>query len=257
MLRALRLALTAAALAAPAGPALAEDRGEQTPEEIIEFAPGSTGEVTAPLATIMDEAERRGEALRGNLHPLDAPDDAFSGVDFEALRKRALSNPRARALLGVDGAGETAGGGDTGRYDGATVFLLASFSMPQPSLRQMMEEARAFGLPVVFRGFVNNSVPDTQAALEETFGSLETAVGFSIDPTVFARFNVTSVPQVIAMAEAVDVCETPGCEGDPVPPHDRVKGNVPVAFALRLIAERGEVAAAEAARLLAEAGDAR
>ena len=250
MLRTLSFAFAAGA--ALMSPAFAQDEAE----EVIEYAPGSTGRITAPLSTIVDDAKRRGEVLRETLRPQDAAEGAFSGVDFDDLRTKALSHPRVQALLGADGAGEFAGEAEAVRYDGARVFLLASFSMPKASLRQMMEEASAYGLPIVFRGFVNNSVYDTQAALEETFGSLESAVGFSIDPTVFARFGVTSVPQVIAMSEAVDVCETPGCEADPVPLHDRVSGNVPVEYALRLIAEQGDVAAAEAARLLKEAGDA-
>ncbi|NKX28693.1 type-F conjugative transfer system pilin assembly protein TrbC [Rhodobacteraceae bacterium R_SAG6] len=224
---------------------------------VVEYAPGSTGRITAPLATIVDDAKRQGEALRDTLVPQDAAEGAFSGVDFDDIRTKALSHPRVQALLGAGEAGGSQTAPEEVRYDGATVFLLASFSMPKASLRQMMEEASTYGLPIVFRGFVNNSVYETRAALEETFGSMEEAVGFSIDPTVFARFDITSVPQVIAMSEAVDVCETPGCEADPVPPHDRVSGNVPVEFALRLIAEQGDVASAEASRLLTEAENAR
>ncbi|PRZ45591.1 type-F conjugative transfer system pilin assembly protein TrbC [Tritonibacter scottomollicae] len=250
MLRTLSFAL--AASAALTSPVLAQD----DEDKVIDYAPGSTGRITAPLATIVDDAKRQGEALRETLIPQDAAEGAFSGVDFEDLRTKALSHPRVKALLGANGAGVSGAEGDEVRYDGSTVFLLASFSMPKASLRQMMEEASTYGLPIVFRGFVNNSVYETRAALEETFGSMDDAVGFSIDPTVFARFGVTSAPQVIAMGEAVDVCETPGCENDPVPPHDRVGGNVPVEFALRMIADQGDVAAAEAARLLQEAHDA-
>ncbi len=223
---------------------------------VVEYAPGSTPGINAPLATIVDQAERRGEALRDILKPLGPAEGAFSAVDFDGLRRRALADPRVQALLGANAGGQPGSGEDAVRYDGSRVFLLASFSMPKQSLRQMMAEAKKYGLPIVFRGFVNNSVYDTQVALEEVFGSADDAVGFSIDPTVFTRFRVTSVPQVIAMNEVVDVCETPGCEGDPVPLHDRVSGNVPVEFALRLIADQGDIAPAEARRLLQEAGHA-
>ncbi len=259
MLRTLTFALSVglaagSALAVTSLPLGAQEAGEG----VTEYAPGSTGRITAPLATIVDTAKQQGEVLRQTLRPLDEAEGAFSDVDFDGLRTRALSDPRVRALLGADATGGAASDAEEVRYDGATIFLLASFSMPKESLRQMMAEARKFGLPIVFRGFVNNSVYETQAALEETFGSLDDAVGFSIDPTVFTRFRVTSVPQVIAMSEAVDVCETSGCEADPVPLHDRVGGNVPVEFALRLIAEQGEAGASEAQRLLSqqEAADA-
>ncbi|WP_171182265.1 type-F conjugative transfer system pilin assembly protein TrbC [Ruegeria sp. HKCCD8929] len=231
--------------------AAAQEAGEDVPEQgVVEYAPGSTGPIDAPLATIVDEAKRRGEALREELRPQLPAEGAFEGTNFDALREQALNNPRVRRLLNIDdGAGQGAGP-DGPRYDGAKIYLLASFSMPKPSLRQLMAEANTYGLPIVFRGFLNNSVYDTQAALEETFGTLDDAVGFSIDPTLFTRFAVEAVPQVIAVNQVLDVCETPGCESDPIPPHDVVKGNVPVAFALDLIAAKGEVAADEAARLL-------
>jgi conjugal transfer pilus assembly protein TrbC len=219
---------------------------------VTDYAPGSTGRITAPLARIVDEAKIRGTVLRQTLRPRAAPDGAFGEVDFDGLRRRALADPRVRALLGVTAAAESTTETQNLRYEGATVFLLASFSMPKPSLRQMMAEARAFGVPVIFRGFVNNSVYDTQAALAETFGALDAAEGFSIDPTLFARFQVTSVPQVIAVGATIDVCDTPGCSDDPVPPHDRVAGNVPLEFALHLIAGQGKVGHETALRLLRE-----
>jgi conjugal transfer pilus assembly protein TrbC len=132
----------------------AQDAGEG----VTEYAPGSTGRITAPLATIVDTAKQQGEALRQTLRPLDEAEGAFSNVDFDGLRTRALSDPRVRALLGADATGGAASDAEEVRYDGATIFLLASFSMPKESLQQMMAEARKFGLPIVFRGFVNNSV---------------------------------------------------------------------------------------------------
>ena len=249
MLRLLRSALTTASVLLTS-PALL--LANEAASGVTDYAPGSTGRITAPLAQIVDEAKTRGTALRQTLRPRAAPDGAFGEVDFEGLRRRALSHPRVRALLGVTAAAESTTETQTLRYEGATIFLLASFSMPKPSLRQMMAEARAFGVPVIFRGFVNNSVYDTQAALAETFGALDAAEGFSIDPTLFTRFQVTSVPQVIAVGATIDVCDTPGCSDDPVPPHDRVSGNVPLEFALHLIAGQGEVGHETALQLLRE-----
>lgn len=249
MLRLLRCTLTATSVLLTSPALLLAD---EAASGVTDYAPGSTGRITAPLARIVDEAKTRGTALRQTLRPRAAPNGAFGEVDFEGLRKRALADRRVRALLGVTSAGDSTTETENFRYEGATVFLLASFSMPKPSLRQMMAEARAFGVPVIFRGFVNNSVHDTQAALEEAFGSLDEAEGFSIDPTLFARFRVTSVPQVIAVGATIDVCDTPGCSDDPVPPHDRVAGNVPLDFALHLIAGQGEIGRETALRLIRE-----
>ena len=230
----------------------AEEYGETGP---VEFAPGSTGQVKAPIAGIVKDAEELGQRLREGLVPQNAPSEAFGDIDFDTLRDRALANPRVRALLGAEETEALRAGGEKQRFEGAKVFLLASFSIPRPSLRQMMQEARAHDIPIVFRGFVNNSVYDTRAALEETFGTVDDSLGFAIDPTVFTRFRVTSVPQVIAVDETIDVCETPGCEGDPIPPHDVVRGNLPLRYALKLIADHGEVGHEEAVRLLDEGGD--
>lgn len=223
---------------------------QETENGVVEFAPGSTGRITAPLATIVDNGKRQGEELRQTLKPQDEAENAFSSIDFEQIRTRALTDPRVKALLGAGDHGSTSSDDEEIRYDGATIFMLASFSMPKSSLRQMMSEAQKFGVPIVFRGFVNNSVYETENALVETFGTLDDSVGFNIDPTIFTRFQITSVPQVIAVDQAIDVCETPGCEADPVPPHDRVGGNVPIEFALQLIADSGDVGAFEARRLL-------
>ena len=231
-----------------AGISIAEDADPQ--KEVVEYAPGSTGVIDAPLATIVGDAERRGEALKEVLQPQSAQEGAFSDIEFGDIRDRALSDPRVRSLLGLNGDTAGTAGEEEIRYDGSSVFLLASFSMPQASLRQMMEEAKRFGVPIVFRGFVNNSVYDTQAALTATFGSLDDAVGTSIDPTIFTRFGVESVPHVIATDQTLEVCETSGCEDDPVPAHDRVGGNVPLEFALQLIADQGDVAADVARDLL-------
>lgn len=249
MLRILKASLTAASVML-APPSVVSS--EEMTGGVTDYAPGSTGRITAPLARIVDTAKTRGAELRQTLRPLDGAEGAFGDVDFDRLRTRALTDPRVRSLLGIDATGGGTETTERTRYDGATIFLLASFSMPRSSLRQMMTEARSYGVPVIFRGFVNNSVFDTQTALEETFGTLDAATGFSIDPTVFTRFQVTSVPVVLAVSEAIDVCQTPGCRADPVPPHDRVAGNVPLDFALHLIAEEGDTGGDAARKLLRE-----
>ncbi len=121
-----------------------------------------------------------------------------------------------RALLGAPDAEEVAAE-TRARYGEARAILFASFSMPDTSLRQMMREATAHDLTVVFRGFVNNSVFDTRARLEEVFAEDETGEAFGIDPTLFRRFDIRSVPALVVLAEDLGDCATPACEGDPPP----------------------------------------
>ena len=117
-----------------------------------------------------------------------------------------------------------------------------------------MLEADKYGVPVVFRGFVNNSVYDTRAAILDVWETEEAAKGFGIDPTLFTRFNVDAVPVVIATSDILEICETQGCEDDPVPLHDRVAGNIPLEMVLRMIAVGGGVGSIEAKRMI-EAAD--
>ena len=210
----------------------------------------------APLIKLQDEGRAFGEAWADTVTPQSPDTEALSGIDFGDLRERALNHPRVRALLNAgDQQTGAEGQGDT-RYDGGRLFLLASFSIPDLSLRQMLNEAENYGIPVIFRGFRNSSVYETQDAIVATFGSLEAAKGFVIDPTVFQRFGVEGVPVLIGAGASLDQCETPGCIEDPVPAHDVVRGNVPLEFALTLMAERGEHAARAASDALARAAQA-
>ncbi|WP_233270682.1 type-F conjugative transfer system pilin assembly protein TrbC [Chachezhania sediminis] len=247
MLRALILCAGLASLAAPL-------QAEPPERPAPRFAPGALGDLGVPVDRMMEEAAKDAERLRSRLKPQAPADGAFEAFDFKAARDRALKNPRVRALLGADPQemAPVAEAGDADRYGDARVFLFASFSMPDTALRDMMEEASLRGVPILFRGFVGNSVFDTRAALERVFGEAAQSPGFLIDPTFFARFDVDVVPQVIAVAGPLEVCETSGCEGDPAPPHDRVKGNVPLDFALQLIAREGDVAAGIARPMLEE-----
>ena len=169
------------------------------------------------------------------------------------LRMRALNHPRVRALLNADGAGDTQGESPE-RWQGAQVWVLASFSMPKTSLRQLMQQSQKYGVPVVFRGFVNNSVYDTRDALLQLFDSDADFAGFGIDPTMFTRFDVSAVPTFIAVPTPFDICETQGCENDAAPEHDRVAGNIPIDVALRTIAKGGGPASKIAALVLERSG---
>lgn len=222
-------------------------------DDDLEFAPGSTGPINVPLMELHRKGKSLGEDWSKTVTPQAPEKNAFSGIDFKSLRERALNNPRVRALLDA-GDQETGPNGEGAeRYEGGRLFLLASFSITRISLRSMLEEAKLYGIPVIFRGFKNNSVYETQDAIIEVFGSLEDAEGFVIDPTVFKRFRVASVPQLIGAASSLDQCETPGCADDPVPPRDVVRGNVPLKFALELMARRGEYAAQAAQDALSSA----
>ena len=221
-------------------------------EAPLEFAPDSQGQIKAPIMQILNDAKELGETWKDRLNILE-PDDFDIKLNVEELRERALNNPRVRALLGADDGiakGDAAGP----KYGSDRVFIMLSFSMPEQSLRSAMVEANRFGLPILMRGFVKNDVLATQTAIQRVFKDDAQSVGFNIDPTMFTRFNVTSVPQVIVVNDDIGSCETQGCELDVPPPHDVVRGNIPIEAALRMIAEGDGEASNAAKQTLSKAG---
>ena len=223
------------------------------------FAEGATGNIEIDLWRLYQDSKKAAKDLgiggKDAIAPLAPDNSALHGLDFDTMRRRALSDPRVRDLLGITE-------GDTGkakeayldRFGGARIFALASFSMPEASLNALLADAAQLKVPVVFRGFVNNSLMDTQQALVRVFGNLQSAQGFLIDPTVFRRFDVAVVPTFIGVGKDFELCTTSGCVGDQSPAHDRLSGNVTLSFALRTIAQKGDVAREAAAALLADAG---
>ncbi len=218
------------------------------PEPPVNFAPGATGIIEAPLLDMLRDAERKGEELRSTLKIQDPKADVqIDGL--ASIRERAMNDPRVRALLGVEE--ETAIEQTAEKYAQTSAILFASFSMPEISLRQMMQEATQYGVTIVFRGFVNNSVFETREKLEQVFGQDDIAEAFAIDPTLFRRFDIQAVPALVVLGETLDVCETPLCSEDPAPIHDRLSGNIPLEASLSIIAAgRGD--APEIARAILE-----
>lgn len=234
----LRQGVFAVAVLIAASPALAQ---------MQEFAPGAQGEIAPSIPQMLNNAETLAEEWTDRLDILDA-DDFGRTFDVDGMRDRALNHPRVRALLNAE-EGETGEAADGPRYASNQVFLFASFSMPDQSLRAMMAEADQLDVPVLFRGFVDNDVFATRARLLDVFGSDADIIGFSIDPTMFVRFNIEAIPAVVITQEPVEPCVSGGCAEDVAPPHDIIRGNVPLIAALDLSARAGGEGA-EVARAL-------
>ncbi len=258
MLRALITAgaiIAVVAFIAIGGPASSQTSvvDDQSGEGMQEFAPGAQGQIRPSIPTMLNDAEALAEAWQERLQ-IQEPQAYQPRVDLEELRLRALNHPRVRALLNADDGDANGGAADQPRYASNQVFLFASFSMPEPSLRAMMAEADALDVPVLFRGFVNNSVFDTQEKLLDVFGQDANIIGFSIDPTMFVRFGIETVPAIVITAEPVEPCETSGCANDLSPPHDIIRGNIPLLSALDLAARAGGEGAIAADDLRSQAG---
>lgn len=214
------------------------------------YAPGATGAIRAPVDQIVRDAERRAPELGARL-TIQPPQAGVEIEDLDGIRRRALEDPRVRALLGTDEG--PASEAEEKKYEDAAAVVFLSFSMPDASIRQALRDAKDLGVMAVFRGFHGASVYETRARLDEIFADEETIEGFAIDPTLFRRFKVQAVPVVAVLAGELGECLTPACEGDEPPVHDRLSGNVPLRTALKIIAAGQGDAKAVAAGLLEDA----
>ena len=110
-----------------------------------------------------------------------------------------------------------------------TVLVFASFSMPQATIKHLAMDLKKVGGALVIRGLINNSFKETAMALQKL------GEGVLLDPTLFEKYNVTSVPTFIIFE--VDL-------KDEHPPYDRLTGNVSLRFVLEKVAQEGKIKSA-------------
>lgn len=75
------------------------------------------------------------------------------------------------------------------------IYIFVSFSMPDSALKSYFIAAEQAGARLVMRGLKNNSFLDTKAKADEI------GISFDIDPTLFEKYQITSVPAIIVNNE--------------------------------------------------------
>lgn len=98
-------------------------------------------------------------------------------------------------------------------------LVLVSFSMPDADIRELARQAARIGAPLIVRGLVGGTLTATQKKLAE-FADIPGA-SFLVDPTLFRRFKVETVPTFVLPLEELNACSQDGC---PVPAHVKVSG---------------------------------
>lgn len=108
--------------------------------------------------------------------------------------------------------------------EGALYFV--SFSIPEEGLKRMLHETRQYGIPATMRGLINNDMKTTSDAVMQLVKDGVTD-GVQIDPTLYAKYNIRSVPALVVRCQAG---------------YDVVRGNIRVKQALEKVAETGDCA---------------
>ena len=180
----------------------------------------------ADAAAFVDHIKDRGDAFRedalavqeGGIDNMrrvaasDLPAGPNGAIDFDEIVSGAAANLNAKA-------------GEAPQF-----IAFASLSMPPASLKQMVRDTAKAGGIVVFRGFPGNSMKTFSAELAKVVDA-EDFASIGIDPRLFRAFHVQAVPTYVAVSSDFDPCSGFHCT-TPVPPYDRMTGNVTVRYAL-------------------------
>ncbi|MFP1132886.1 type-F conjugative transfer system pilin assembly protein TrbC [Asticcacaulis sp. W401b] len=205
------------------------------------------------IEDLVKSAQERSDAMKADLLGLEANTEERTRQYVQDAAKLANGN-RERLRKGLTYLGKEY---DIDVFDTETrvedgvIYVAVSLSMPREALRHLSADAQKAGAVMVIRGFVGGSFKATRQILLKTFTE-EEAAGVLIDPRVFQQYRIDRVPTFIAADAPVSSCEDGGleCIRSDVP-FDAVRGNIPLATALQLLAEKGE-AAPRAARIAAK-----
>lgn len=119
---------------------------------------------------------------------------------------------------------------------GAPLFIaFASLSMPEEALARLIEDTTRAGGVVVFRGFSTANPQGFISGIRKVVDRAG-ASNVAIDPRLFRSLGVNRVPTFVALSTGFEPCDQLDCVTAP-PPHDRIAGNVSVAYVLETFAQ--------------------
>lgn len=187
----------------------------------------SQAELEALVADATKRAEEQAVAagqVRGRAQgravatsPPGASDAQPGPVDFEAILEGAAAN--AAVPVG----------------EGPLLIVFASLSMPQAILQRLVRDTTLAGGLIVFRGFPNNSAKAFAKGLAGVIRDEREQAHIAIDPRLFRAFRVEAAPTFVVADGAYELCDGLDCI-NALPPHERMVGNVTLAYALETFA---------------------
>lgn len=91
------------------------------------------------------------------------------------------------------------------------VLIFVSFSMPEPTLQRLVDQAARAGAMLVLRGLVNGSIKDTVTRMQALIGSRRVSV--QIDPEAFDRHGITRTPTFVLVMDGAgtEACRSRAC----------------------------------------------
>ena len=214
--------------------------------------------LTGPnIEDLVNQAQSRADTMKGTLTGLDPQSTIERAKQYQSDAQALSSGNRDRLRKGLNFLAPEYRVdpylADNQVSDGV-IYIAVSLSMPKASLRQLARDAEKAQAVLVIRGLLDGSFTKTQAALKGVFVEGEPA-GLIIDPRVFQQYHVERVPSFISATDEVQPCDEGIDCNRPDVPFDVVRGNVSLAQALHLLADKGTVAPDVARRALSRMGE--
>lgn len=126
-------------------------------------------------------------------------------------------------------------------YNGTMIFV--TLSMPTENLREILNQANQYGIPVVIRGFVKNNYQDTAKRMAQILipkSGQKVDGGFVIDPNWFTMYGIEKVPAFV-MTNQTMPCKTEDANCV-MQDYDVLYGNITVQDALKIFAKKSQFA---------------
>ena len=173
--------------------------------------------------------------------------DKLNGVNTKQLHSgfNDLNLPKRDGLNGLFSSVESAAFSKQNKpaVNAIAPIILVSQAMPIHVLKNILIQAKEYEALVVVRGLPNGEFLDEVHKLQRIAEG--TGTGLAIDPTLFKRFNVTSVPAFVLPLTPLIPCTENGCS---TPEHVKATGDVTIRYFLELIERVGTDAEKEIAR---------
>lgn len=135
-----------------------------------------------------------------------------------------------------------------GLASGPGLLVFVSFSMPQPTLERLVDQAARAKASLVLRGFVNGSLKETVLRIQQLIGQRD--VAFQIDPQAFDRFAIDKTPSFVLVRDGAQSkpCSSGQCFSTDA--FVSTAGDVSVEYALEHIQRTAPKFSREAAQFL-------
>ena len=114
-------------------------------------------------------------------------------------------------------------------------IAFASLSMPEASLKVLVQDMARAGGVTVLRGFPEGNADAFKRRLASIWNDGSETGALGIDPRLFRAFDIEAAPSFVMLGGDFSPCDGFDCTSH-VPPHDRIAGNVSVAYVLETFA---------------------